>query len=201
MRSTMTLAAVLGLLGYVGIITATDRETTLSQEAADAVLRDEPLTIAFRQVAEMVPMQGLPDSWCWSINSAGQAERTISHTANLRELTPRKQTRQKMEFSTKQMAAIRQALREERFFSFKENYGPVYIHGGWAKLTVVAGQWTKTVRYSSSGSWASAWERPKLAEAAPAVRVWLKMCEVVDPGGKVFEERQKVAEAIQALKK
>jgi uncharacterized protein (TIGR03067 family) len=96
----------------------------------------------------------------------------------------------------KQIAEIRKALREEHFFQLKEYYGPGVIHGGWDTLTVIAGDRVKQVRYRSIWAWDGRRDREKLAEAAPAVRVWLKLCEAVDPDGKVFEERRGVAKAI-----
>jgi hypothetical protein len=64
-----------------------------------------------------------------------------------------------------------------------------------------AGDHVKQVRYCSSWIWTNHWKREKMLEAAPAVRVWLKFCEVVDPNEKVFSERKEVAKALRELQK
>jgi hypothetical protein len=182
---------------------STEQEPRPTPATADFILEDAPLTIVFSKVTEAAVFNGQPNGWCWSINSAGQAELTVSITPNVAKLTSSKAIRKELKLSVQQMAAIRKSLRDGRFFHLKGDYGPCIIHGGWTTLTVVAGLLTKSVRFHSSWAWVSDLkrERAALVEAAPAVRIWLKVCEVVDPDGKVFEERQEVAEVLRTLKK
>jgi hypothetical protein len=172
-----------------------------SPAVADHILEDAPLTIVFDKVDEAVPFNGLPCGWCWSINSAGQAELTVSITANVSTRTPRKSIRKGERLSADQMASIRKALRDSRFFHLQKEYGPVYEHGGWTTLTVIAGKLSKSVTYCSSWGWSSYFkEKPaEFRKAAPAIRLWLKVCEAVDPGGKVFEEKKAVAELVRMM--
>jgi hypothetical protein len=186
------LVATLALAVCAGALALGEERQSLAPGVADGLLRDEPLTIVFRRILEDPPL-GAPWRWSWSVNSAGQAELTISRFPNPMQ--------RKMEFSAKQMAGIRQVLRHEHFVELKDSYGPLVIHGGWSTLTVIAGEHiNKTVRYNST-NWVNNWGMDKLAEAAPALRVWLKMSEIVDPEGKVFQERTDLAQLLKALKK
>jgi len=57
------------------------------------------------------------------------------------------------------------------------------------------------IRFNSTWTWATSKEKDELAKAAPALRIWLRMCEVVDPDGEVFKERKGMAEALKAIQK
>ncbi len=59
----------------------------------------------------------------------------------------------------------------------------------------------KRIRFNSTWTWATSKQRDELAKAAPALRIWLTMCEVVDPDGDVFKERKGMAEALKAIQK
>jgi hypothetical protein len=200
MSTTWLLGIPAFFLTVVCGIAAPDNEKELSAEAGQANLEDAPLTIVFRKLHES-PRYGAAYRWCWSINSAGQGQLTIDNWINLRPLTPVKTTRQKLELSAKQLVAIREVLLKERFFHLKNEYGPHVIHGGWSTLTVVAGDHVKQVRYCSSWGWTSLWKREKMVDAAPAVRIWVKVCEAVDPDTKVFPERKDVAKVLGELKR
>jgi hypothetical protein len=183
------------VLGIVAVGLTVGRTMADDEEAAklnDFLLREEPLTIVFRQIRESPPF-GEPSRWYWSINSAGQGCLTIGSL---------KPTQQKMELSVEQMAAIRKTLCEEQFVSFKQSYGPLYSHGGWSTLTVIAGEHiNKTVRFNSTWSWDSKSEQAALAERVPALRVWLAVTGVLDPDGRVLEERKNLAAALKAFQK
>ena len=155
--------------------------------AADELLRDEPMTIVFRRLNG----HGLdPWRWYWSINSAGDGELTINSIP----------VRRKLALSAEQMAAIRHALRAERFVTLKDSYGPSYVDQGWDTLTVIAGEHiNKSVRFNSVWRWAK--ERKTLDDAVPAARIWLTVVEILDPDGNVFTERKELAAAILALKR
>jgi hypothetical protein len=56
-------------------------------------------------------------------------------------------------------------------------------------------------RFNSTWTWATSKEKEEPAKAAPALRIWLRMCEVVDPDGEVFKERKRMAEALKAIQK
>jgi hypothetical protein len=191
MRLRSLILAIIALALSVSRLMADDQEAV---KLNDILLRDEPLTIVFRQLRESTGPD-MPRRWYWSINSAGQGSLTI----NFMNLKP---TQRKVDLSGEQMAAIRKTLLAERFVSFKESYGPLYLHGGWSTLTVIAGEHiNKTVRFNSTWSWASQKEHAALVENAPVVRVWLAITEVLDPDGKVFEERKILAAALKDLKK
>jgi hypothetical protein len=164
------------------------KRSEISADAADDLLRDEPLTIVFRRIREHTLG---PWRWCWSINSAGDGELIIS--------SMKPDVQRKMAVSRDQLATIRQSLRAERFVALKDSYGPLYIHGGWDTLTVIAGEnINKSVRYNSVWSWAK--EADTLTRAAQAARVWLTVVEILDPDGTVFGERKELASAVEALK-
>jgi hypothetical protein len=176
----------------VGALAARDKPRDPGRGMDDERFRDEPLTIVFRRRNEGV-VYGHPYEWYWSINSGGQGELTIWRLGE--------PTRRKVEFTAEQFANLRQALRDEHFTKLKESYGPPVVHGGCDTLIVLAGDHiNKTVRFYSSGSWPKMHKR-ELTEAAPALRVWLKAAEMVDPQGTIFEERREVAKALKALKK
>jgi hypothetical protein len=214
MSTTRLLVAIVYLLAGACTLalTSEDRKSTAVTEeerervaaVGNLLLKDGPLTIVFQQW-RMPGREGAPYDWCWSINSAGEGELTVRTSFKLRPLTKEKTTRQKLVLSGKQLAAIRKVFREERLFNLKGEYGPPIFHGGWSTLTVVVGEHVKQVHFLSSWSWVSHWERDKdthkLADMAPAVRIWLAVCEAVDPDGKVLEERKEVAKVIAGLKK
>jgi hypothetical protein len=172
-----------------------------SPVAAERSLRDAPLTIIFRKVSED-PAPGLPSSRCWSINSAGQGQLTVEFSPTLRQPNPGpRTTREEFKLSPKTMAALRRALRDARFYHLDQpdGYGPIVVHGGWTTLTVAAGDHVKQVRFNALRLWGSRSARDEMAEAAPAVRVWVKVCAALDPDGKVFPERADVAKAVASL--
>jgi hypothetical protein len=176
------------------------KERKLSPELADDLLASEPLTIVFRHVSERGAFDGTADAWTWSINSAGQGELTTHLSANLAKLTPATATRQAFRLSASQMAALRKTLREQRFAHLKDEYGPWVLHGGWSTLTVISGgHINKTVRFRFVWGWANPEEKDRLAGRAPAARVWLKVCEVVDPEGRICGPTKEFAEALRAL--
>jgi hypothetical protein len=194
--------AVICLSAVVQAGALTDRALELTPAGADRILEEEPLTIVFRKVSERGVFDGSPDTWNWSINSAGEGELTIDFTANLAKRVLPKTTRQAFKLSAGQMTAIRKVLRQERFAQLKKEYGPWVIHGGWSTLTIIAGEHlNKTVRFGSVWTWASSSEKDKLAQRAAAARVWIKICEAVDPEGKVFRETKNLAKAVRAVKK
>jgi hypothetical protein len=210
MRRIVELAMLLALFAVflmVGdaCIGASENGLRPSPEVADSILEHVPLTIVFDKVIEFPAFNGRPYGWCWSINSAGQAELTISTTAiegKFKLMRP-KSIRKELRLSADQMASIRKALRDARFFQLNKEYGPVYVHGGRSTLTVVAGRLSKSVTYCSSWGWASYFKekRAEFRKAAPAIRLWLKICEAVDSDGKVFEEQKAVADLMQSMTK
>ena len=170
-----------------------DKSRLIGTDLEDKDLRDEPLTIVFRRFRELPPANET-SRWYWSINSAGEAELTTRGGP--------KPSAQKVSFSAERVAAVREALRAERFAAFKDDYGPLVVHGGWDTLTVVCGdRINKTVRFNSVWSWAVGPRKDKFAEAAPALRVWVQVAELVDPDGKVFSERKDLATALKELKR
>jgi hypothetical protein len=188
--SKIAILLVLATLS-VGALSARDEHQDPGRGIDNDLLRDEPLTIVFRRICEDAPY-GRPWRWYWSINSGGRGELTISCLGE--------PTRRKVEFSAEQWASLRQALSDSHFTKLKESYGPLVIHGGWDTLTVVAGEHiNKTVRFNSTYTWPAAKKR-ELTAAAPALRVWLKAAEMVDPEGTIFDERRDVAKALKALK-
>ena len=66
-------------------------------------------------------------------------------------------------------------------------------------LKVIDGEHiNKSIRFNSTWTWATSKEKDELAKAAPALRIWPMMCEVVDPDGEVFKERKGMAESTQS---
>lgn len=180
---------------------SSENDSGFTPELADAILKDEPLTIVFRKVIEEIRFDGKPNGWCWSFNSAGQAELTIELSPNLPMLTAKQKERKKLELPPKKMDEIRQVLRDAQFFHLKDDFGPHVVHGGWDTLTVVAGEHAKTIRFHSVGNWPEKGKKSLSEKSIPAARVWLKMVEVVDPEGKIFAEKASVAKSLRELKK
>jgi hypothetical protein len=193
MSVTQTTIAILVVGVSVQNLAAQDKAEPIPPALVDTFLRDEPITIVFRRIREH-PLLGETWRWYWSINSAGEAEMSTENS--------QKSTRKKQSFSVEKMGAVRKTLHDERFMEFKEEYGPVYIHGGWSTLTVIVGdRINKTVRFNSTWGWDTPNQKKTLAEAAPAARVWLKVVEMVDPEATIFTERKDMAAALKALKK
>ncbi|MBX7105975.1 MAG: hypothetical protein K1X57_17970 [Gemmataceae bacterium] len=183
--------AVLALVTVV--LTADDRPKRHSEKVDDELLRNEPLTIVFRQLGGL-PQPGKPSKREWSINSAGDGELTINHFPNVE--------RQAIKIPADKLASFRQVLRDEKFLQLQDGYGRHFIDGGWCTLTVIAGEHiNKTIRFYDVWGWTKGWEPGKLAEAAPAGRVWLRIAEIVDPDAKVLTEQKDLATAIKALTK
>jgi hypothetical protein len=192
MFSACLLTTAISLAGVIDASCSQDDRGGLSPETADSILKSEPLTIVFQKTIEDPTYSG-PYEWCFSINSAGQTELTMSLLDGL--------TKRKFEISATKLAAIRKCLRDEKFVELKNSYGKSVLHGGWSTITVIAGEHVKkTVRYNSTYAWASRLEQGKLNEAMPALRVWLKICEAVDPEASAFPERRPIVKSLEAMK-
>jgi hypothetical protein len=201
MIPALSLTVILGLILDGHVREAQKPPNSFAPDAGlSEILRDAPLTITFSKHTGDRPPHGDPYSWIWSINSAGQGERTICFFPKITGPGPDAK-REKFTLSPERMNAIRKALHEEQFFAMKDHYGPIFIHGSWSTLTVTARQWTKAVRFYSTPSWAAEPNREDLSGLTSASRVWLAVCEGVDPDREFFPERKKLAEAIRALKK
>jgi hypothetical protein len=175
---------------------ASARDPAPSPERAREILENAPVTLVFRRVYDDPP-DGRPYEWTYSINSAGTGELTIDYVRGIRESKP--PTRQKFEVSAEKMAAVRKALRDEHFFHPREVDGPVALHSGWTSLTVSAGPLT-AIKQFDSPNW-DYWKGDDLKKAAPAMRIFLAVCDAVDPEGKVFTELGAVKKAVVELKK
>ncbi len=173
-----------------GVFHTPDSEREEPAPTAAAQMRDDPLTLV---ASDIVPRP--PSGWYLSVNSAGKGELTLG----LRLGTLPKPTPRQLEFTGKQLAAIRQVLLYERFFDLKDQYGERVPDHGWSTLTVIAGDRIKTVTYHYFMNWVVNANRDKLAEAAPALRVWLKVCQTADPEGKFISRNAKRVRAIEAL--
>lgn len=181
---------------FVMSVPANGKDRELTPERADSILADEPLTLVVRNVGHY-PSPGQPLGWTFSINSAGAGELTIDygHGAPVAG----KPSRQKIEVTVDKMAAIRKALRDERYFHLAEVDGLVPLHAGWTTLTATTGPLT-AIKTFESPSW-SGWTGDQQKAAAPAMRIFLAVCDAVDPDGKVFTELPKVRKVIRDLKK
>src|SRR5262245_9546317 len=177
---------------------AQDKPSQPDPDRADSILSDAPLTIVFRKVRER-PRDGLPREWTYSLNSAGAGELTIEYVPDFSVPARKQPTRQKFEVPAAKMDAIRKALRAERFFNLAEADGPHWIHGGWTTLAVVAGPLAGTQRLSST-DWGQ-WNGEQHKAAAPAMRLFVAVCEAVDPDGRVFTELPDVKRIVADLKK
>jgi hypothetical protein len=164
-------------------------------EQADSAMADAPLTLVVRTGGAYPGPPGSPIEWTFSINSAGAAELTTEYVGTDRN----KPVRHKFEIPAEKMAAIRKALREERFFHLAKVDGAVGLHARSTWLTVTAGPFTATQTFESP-SWPG-WKGDAAKAAAPAMRVFLAVCDAVDPEGKVFTELPKVKRAVQDLTK
>jgi hypothetical protein len=175
------------------LLHAQDNSSRSADPLADQALRDEPLTILFCRHSGY-PTPGRPSRWEWSINSAGDAELTAVGLPKIE--------RSKFAIPAGRAAAFRRVLCEERYTSLKREYGPLVLHGGSDTLTVlVGGHVNKSVRFESVWSWADETWKSKLAESAPAARVWLAAAGMVDPDAKVLTEQKGLTAALEALKK
>jgi hypothetical protein len=177
----------------VGVLQADQKGANYSKNNFYANLEDGPLTFVFKKVIERSE-EGVPHTWIWSVNYAGQCELTVPKFGQM------KTNRRKFEVEANKMSALRIALREAKFFELNEFFGPAYIHGGWETLVVVAGDEAKTVRFNSSWSWPNG-NSGMTSDSFPAIRVWLRVCEALDPDDRVFEHRRKVAELVGKVKK
>jgi hypothetical protein len=177
---------------------AQDKPSRPDADRADSILSDAPLTIVFRKVREL-PRDGLPREWTYSINSAGGGELTVEYMPDFSVPARKQPTRQKFEVPADKMDAIRKALRVERFFNLADADGPHMIHGGWTTLAVVAGPLAATQRLSST-DWGN-WNGDQHKAAAPAMRLFVAVCEAVDPDAKVFTELPRVKRVVADLKK
>lgn len=177
---------------------AQDKPSQPDPERADSILTSAPLTIVFRKVAEL-RLNGQPREWTFSINSAGAGELTIEYVPDFSAPGRKPPTRKKFEVPAAKMDAIRAALRAERFFNQADVDGPVIPHGGWSTLAVVAGPLSAT-RQLLSPDWGH-WNGEQQKAAAPAMRVFVAVCEAVDPEGKVFTELPAVKRVVADLKK
>ena len=178
---------------------AQDKPSRPDPDRADSILSKAPLTIVVRKVHGELPRDGKPYEWTYSLNSAGAGELTIEYGPDVSVPVRKKPTRQKFEVPAEKMDAIRKALRTERFFNLADMDGPRLLHGGWATLAVVAGPLAATERLSST-DWEH-WNWGQRKAAAPAMRLFVAVCEAVDPDGKVFTELPGVRRIVADLKK
>jgi len=179
---------------------ADEKDKLVEEKVVYGILAESPLTIVFRKVYGYPPIpDGRAVEWTYSINSAGLGERTIRYTQDLTDRKDKKPESKKFEVSAERMDAIRKSLRDERFFHLPRADGPVGLHKGWTTLTVVADDYAKTERFFST-DWRG-WSEAELKIAAPAMRLFVTMCDAVDPDSKVFEELPKVKELVRGLKK
>jgi hypothetical protein len=153
----------------------------------------EPLTIAFEKVNEN-PGLDIPGRIYWSINSAGECEETVSYLL--------KKERHRVACSPESLRALRNVLAGEQLGEIKNSYGPQIMHGGWSKFVIVLGGSTSvTCRLNTPCGAEHSWDKKDLISAMPALRIWLKLCDVVDPKSKVFEERSSLAERLLQIGK
>jgi hypothetical protein len=185
-RTTLVFAVI---IASSSPLAAEDRQP--DSKWADSILEDSPITLVFRRIT---PWSG---ECTYSINSAGACERTIHFDPISRD--PKKPTRQKFEIPAEKMTAIRQALRSERFFNLKKVEGLTALDSGWTTLMVSAGSLTATQHFDSP-NWAG-WTPEQKKAAAPAMRIYVAVCDAVDPEGKVFTELPKIKEVVRDLSK
>jgi hypothetical protein len=129
------------------------------QPTATDEIRNDPLTIAVgtnNRFAER--------SWFLSVNSSGRAVLTVG--------TASSKTRHLFEVVPEQLAKLRAALLDERFFDLAAEYGKLASDGTTHAITITAGGKTQTVRLHCLGNVINQDEAHK-KEAARAVRVLL----------------------------
>jgi hypothetical protein len=139
-----------------------------------SALGDEPLTLAASNVGNFA--QG--SSWHLSVNSAGKAELTIATRAS--------KVRRQFDVPKEQLAVLRKALMEEKFFDLTDEYGQRVPDGSTQTLTVTVGDRAKSVKVRFLMNWIAANEKDKLREPSRAVRLlvlvrgWFADAEAVD---------------------
>jgi hypothetical protein len=176
-RRLVTLAAAASLVLCIGsvalFVTFGALPAVRGQEKAaiaKAHLEYGPITLAANCVGNFARGR----SWYLSVNSAGQAELTISGRDPIQFHVPQDQWK-----------AFRSALSEQRFFELAEEYGEVVPDSSSQALTVIAGDVTKTVRVRFLMNWVQG-DRAKLVEPARAVRLlmavrgWIPDAEAAD---------------------
>lgn len=162
---TASLLLALLVLAVVGLLTARGQE---KPSGAKAHAEYGPITVAAHCVGDFSRGRG----WYLSVNSAGQAELTISGRAPIQFQVPQDQWN-----------AFRTALVEERFFELADEYGEHVPDGSSRTLTVTAGDVTKTVRLHFLNQ---IQERTEIVEVARALRLvmavrgWISDAEAVD---------------------
>lgn len=129
-----------------------------------------PITVAANCVGDFASGR----SWYLSMNSAGQAELTISGRAP-----------QQFQVPQEQWKAFRKELLDERFFELADEYGEHVPDGSSCAITVTAGDVTKTVRVRFLMNWVQS-DRKKLVEPSRvlrllmSVRSWISDAEAAD---------------------
>ncbi len=100
-------------------------------------------------------------NWQFKLDSAGKAELYIIRTLN-------KPIRRQFQISKDEMAKLRKALNDERFFTLADEYGQRVPDSSTTTLTVKVGDKTKTVRtlFLHNES-----QRSKLPEASRVLRL------------------------------
>jgi hypothetical protein len=171
---SFVVGCLLGLSGsYFWVAVGPSRTHEPDQYAALMAVREAPLTIAMSTVGDF----SKGHSWYLSVNSAGQAQLSIA--------TLPKPTQREFTISAKQLADLRKALLDERFFELGDRYGEVVPDGSTTIVTVTAGDVTKSVELHFLMNWVHN-NRAKLREPSRAVRVglvirnWFEIPEAVD---------------------
>ncbi|HMC63483.1 MAG TPA: hypothetical protein VKI65_00940 [Gemmataceae bacterium] len=170
MRFSYPLVLAAGILFVTSEFAISESE----KRTAAWQLENDPLTIA----ASTVGAFGKGRSWYLSMNSAGQAELTIE--------TYPERTRRQFQVSKEKLAALRKALRQEKFFDLSGEYGEQVPDSSTTTLTVTAGDHTKALKLHFLMNWAVSRDKARLREPARAVRVmllirnWFTDAEAVD---------------------
>jgi hypothetical protein len=148
---------------------AQDSEPDPSSKSRKVNDPEPPLTIAMSNVGRF--SEGY--SWYLSVNAAGQA--------SLRIETFPEQTQREFVVPPTQLAVLRAALRDQRFFELGEAYGAQVPCGSTKTLTVTAGNESRSVKWYAVGS-----EDTNVREACRALRVgmvirnWFNDSDAVD---------------------
>lgn len=135
---------------------APDQQRPETQPAAP----DAPLTISMKTVGRFA--KGY--SWDLNVDSSGKARLEIR--------TYPDRTIREFSVPEAQLAKLRKALVDERFFELKDEYGENVPDGSTRTVTVTSGKVTKSVKLRFLMNWVHG-DRERLREPARAVRVGL----------------------------
>jgi hypothetical protein len=151
------LFAVVAATTAIGIAFAATptAPATTAPDTLPAFLRNNPMTISMSSFAD----SPLGKPWTLSVNSAGQAELTISGGKRKQFTVP-----------PENLMALRAALAKERFFDLQNQYGEIVPDGGWDTIAITVGDQTKSVRLDFLGNWIKS-DPAKLREPARALRI------------------------------